>query len=97
MMGLFRLLPFSWKIFTILSFITAISASAYVIHRSIYNSGYAECESHITKKMREQNDEARKNIIALEDEYKKRLDDVNKVGNDNPVGAGVSRAIDSLP
>jgi len=44
--------------------------------------------------MREQNDEARKNIIALEDEYKKRLDDVNKVGNDNPVGPAVTRAID---
>jgi hypothetical protein len=97
MIALLKLLPLVWRIVAVASIVTAISATIYAMHRSVYNSGYEACKTHITEKIREQNDEARKKIIALEAEYKQRTEDVSKTGNNALVGPGVSRAIDLLP
>jgi len=97
MIALFRLLPFSWKILTLVSLLLTISGSVYAIHRSIYNSGYKSCQADTAEEIMVHNDKAREKIISLESEYKKRLVAISKVGTDAHVGAGVSSAIDLMP
>jgi len=97
MIALFRLLPFSWKILALVSLLLTISGSVYAIHRSIYNSGYKSCQADTTEEIRVHNDEAREKIISLESGYKKRLEEISKIGTDDNVGAGVSSAIDLMP